>query len=364
VIEGGDLIQQAFEYDPATDTYVAQNDAFNRFCSADLAGETAFYNPATGLGYDGGRIFMNGEESGAEGRAYAHIASGGEEGSSYEIAGLGNMSFENVVASPTTGDKTVVAALDDSGGGQVYFYFGDKQASGSAIEKAGLVGGTLYGLKIDEMLDESSVANPLGMDGQSAISLVSLGDVSAQNGAWLETESEANGVTSFLRPEDGAWDTQNPDRFYFVTTNGFNQPSRLWAVDFNDPSDPNAGGTVKLLLDGTEGQQMLDNLTVTKDGKVLLQEDPGNQSHIAKIWEYDPSSDSLTLLAQHDPDRFVTGSPNFLTQDEESSGIIDVTDILGSAGQNAFLLDVQAHYNLGGELVQGGQLLVMYQDVA
>ena len=75
---------------------------------------------------------------------------------------------------------------------------------------------------------------------------------------------------------------------------------------------------------------------------------------------------NLTLLAQHDPDRFdpaapVGGEP-FLTQDEELSGIIDVTEILGSAGQNAFLLDVQAHYGIPGELVQGGQLLVMYQD--
>lgn len=363
VIEGGDLIQQAFEYDPATNTYYAQNDAFSRFCSADLADPSAFYNPLTGLGYDGGRIFLTGEESGAEGRAYAHIASGAEAGNSYELAWLGNMSFENVVASPTTGDKTVVAALDDSGGGQVYFYFGDKQATGSAIEKAGLTGGTLYGLRVDELLAESSAAAPLGADDISTFSLVSMGDVSAKNGAWLESASQTNGATSFLRPEDGAWDTQNPDRFYFVTTNAFGQPSRLWALDFNDPSDPNSGGTVKLLLDGTEGQQMFDNLTVTKEGKIILQEDPGGQSHLAKIWEYDPASDSLNLLAQHDPDRFVSGSPNFLTQDEESSGIIDVTDILGSAGQNAFLLDVQAHYNLGGELVQGGQLLLMYQDV-
>jgi hypothetical protein len=172
------------------------------------------------------------------------------------------------------------------------------------------------------------------------------------------------GITSFLRPEDGAWDTQDPDRFYFVTTNGFNNPSRLWALDFNDSSDPAAGGTITMLLDGTEGQQMLDNMTVTKGGKVLLQEDVGNQAHIGKIWEYDPGTDSLTLLAQHDPDRFLLGGSNFLTQDEESSGIIDVTDILGSAGQNAFLLDVQAHFNAGDpELVQGGQLLVMYQDV-
>jgi hypothetical protein len=84
-------------------------------------------------------------------------------------------------------------------------------------------------------------------------------------------------------------------------------------------------------------------------------------------WEYDPKTDQLTLLAQHDPDRFdptaPAGGEPFLTQDEESSGIIDVTDILGSAGQNVYLLDVQAHYPIAGELVQGGQLGLMYHDL-
>ena len=91
---------------------------------------------------------------------------------------------------------------------------------------------------------------------------------------------------------------------------------------------------------------MFDNMTVNKDGKVILQEDVGNNAHLGKVWEYDPATDQLTVLAEHDPDRFVNGAPNFLTQDEESSGIIDVTDILGSGGQNAYLLDVWTHSTL------------------
>ena len=71
-----------------------------------------------------------------------------------------------------------------------------------------------------------------------------------------------------------------PSIFYFVTTNAFGSPSRLWAADFVDPSNPNSGGTIRMLLDGTEGQQMLDNMTVTKHGKVLMQEDVGNNPHI------------------------------------------------------------------------------------
>ena len=43
--------------------------------------------------------------------------------------------------------------------------------------------------------------------------------------------------------------------------------------------------------------------------------------------------------------------------------MVDVSHILGDAARDAYLIDVQAHYNLGGELVQGGQLMVMYQDL-
>jgi hypothetical protein len=53
----------------------------------------------------------------------------------------------------------------------------------------------------------------------------------------------------------------------------------------------------------------------------------------------------------------VAGTPGFLTIDEESSGIIDAEDLLGPGW---FLFDVQAHYSIAGALVQGGQLLALY----
>jgi hypothetical protein len=191
---------------------------------------------------------------------------------------------------------------------------------------------------------------------------VDLGDVSGMTGAQIDAASEAAGVTSFQRPEDGAWDTLNPNRFYFVTTDGFDQPSRLWAADFTDASNPAAGGTIRLLLNGTEGQQMLDNITVNAQGQIILQEDVGNNAHLGKVWQYDPSTDSLTELAQHDPSRFLSGGANYLlTQDEESSGVIDVSHILGSAGENVYLVDTQAHYTITGELVEGGQLQLIHQ---
>jgi hypothetical protein len=371
VLSGQDLMQRAWMYNPATGLYedhsaaLGNGIAFARFCAADLAKESAFYNPGSGLGYSDGRLFLNGEEAGTEGRAMAHVAGGALDGNSYELAWLGNMSYENVVANPYTGDKTVVAALDDVTGGQVYFYYGDKKAAGNPIEMAGLTGGHFFGVQVTDFAATANEApntlTPLGADHQSPFTLVDLGDVSTMTGAQLETASDAAGVAAFLRPEDGAWDTLNPDRFYFVTTNSFSSPSQLWALDFVDASNPALGGTIKLLLDGSEGQKMLDNLAVDGLGRVILQEDPGNNVHLAKIWQYDPSTDALTELASHDPDRFLSGGTTFLTQDEESSGIIDVTDILGSAGEQVFLLGVQAHYPIPGELVEGGQLLLMHE---
>jgi len=99
-------------------------------------------------------------------------------------------------------------------------------------------------------------------------------------------------------------------------------------MDFTDANNPAAGGTIRLLLNGTEGQQMFDNITVDSHGRVVLCEDVGNNAHLGRVWQYDPATDALTQLAQHDASRFVTGGANFLTQDEEASGVIDVTHIL------------------------------------
>jgi hypothetical protein len=111
--------------------------------------------------------------------------------------------------------------------------------------------------------------------------------------------------------------------------------------------------------------RMMDNITVDAGGDVYIQEDVGNNPRLGRIWRYSPGTDTLTQLAEHDPSRFLAGAPEFLTEDEESSGIIEVTGLLaGTPGYDVennryFVFDVQAHYTLPGELVQGGQLLLM-----
>src|SRR2546426_9743964 len=68
-------------------------------------------------------------------------------------------------------------------------------------------------------------------------------------------------------------------------------------------------------------------------------------------------------VAHHNPaffDASIPNNPAFITQDEESSGIIDAAHILGPGW---FLLDVQAHKaSADTELVEGGQLLALFID--
>jgi len=255
----------------------------------------------------------------------------------------------------------VVISTDDTTPGQVYMYIGNKQATGSTLDKAGLTNGNLYGIKAD-FRTEAASGTPLS----GSFTLAPLQNATNRTGAELQTESGTAGVTEWLRPEDGAWDTINPNRFYFATTASTTTPSRLWALDFVDATDPSKGGTYKALLDGTEGQVMFDNITVSPDGTVILQEDPGNFAAAAKIWHYDPSTDVLTEIARHDSARFgdtgISATAPF-TIDDETSGVIDVTDMFGSATTKAFLVASQAHYTFPGanstEVVEDGQLQLM-----
>ncbi len=365
---GQDLIERIWvwngsTYELATDTRAR----LSRLCSADLPALTAFYNPATGNGFDA-RIFTDGEESGNEGRAFAHIASGAEKGNSYELPSVGRFSWENAVAHPNAGDRTILVGMDDSTPGQVYVYVGTKRAVGNAVERAGLAGGTLFGVKVSGV--------PFEDTGAIAGSF-SLEDVSGAraSGATLQAYSRSVGVTEFARPEDGAWDTQDPRAFYFVTTgatvNGRPQTSRLYKLTFDTIENP-TGGTIQLVLDsasltGNDGQvaRFFDNITVARDGAVLVQEDPGNQAYIAKTWRVDPVAHAAIQVLESDRARFRPGVDPlmFLTQDEENSGIIEVTDIVRNArwfeeGRRYFLAVMQAHYDLPG-LVEGGQLYLV-----
>jgi hypothetical protein len=360
VLSGADLIQNVALWNTATNSYTifnasipSSNARFSRFCSADLPAVSAFYNAATGLGTQA-RIFMNGEENGSEGRGMAHVVTGPNGGTSYELPRLGKFSYENSVANPGSGDKTIVAGTDDATPGQVYFYVGTKTATGSDVEKAGLTNGSLYSISVNGMLSESSASFPAA---NTSFTTVSQGNVQNMTGTQLESASNTLGVTRFLRPEDAAWDPANPQDLYFVTTNAINSPSRLWKVHFNDLKDLNLGGTITVLLDGTEGQKMLDNMTLDSHGNALLQEDVGGDLRLGKTWNYNFATDELTEVLRHDSTRFLPGAATFITTDEEASGIIDAQHVLGAGW---FLGVDQIHAGQPSPIVEGGQLFAYF----
>lgn len=395
VLSGDDLFQSMQLWDVVNSQYVSGTTALSRLCSADLPSASAFFNANSGLGTTE-RIFMDGEEVGG-GRALATVVNSGV---TYELPRFGKMAFENSVANPFPQDKTIVVALEDGSRNftsegaadpcEVYVYVGQKQAEGTPIERAGLTNGALNGIRVGVpgayKADETTIVNGDRFD------LASLGDVSARTAAGLQSDAAAAGVTQFRRVEDGSWDPNRPNIMYFVTTDRFdtiqdpgtpafpNTPaaqsglSRLWRLTFDDITHPELGGTIEYVVDGTGPEQMFDNITVNYAGNVLAQEDPGNQAYVAKIRQFDVSDHSLIDVAIHNPALF---DPNtapvatFLTKDEESSGIIDLSSILGPG---YYLADVQAHYLINtttphgfdspNELVEGGQLLVINTNAA
>jgi secreted PhoX family phosphatase len=265
---------------------------------------------------------------------------------------------------PNTGDKTVVVGLDDSGGGQVYVYVGDKKSTGNDVERAGLTGGTLYGLAIDGVASEND-ATTVGAG--AAFRLVEIPGAAGLTGAQLEAKSRELGVSALARPEDGSWDPTSPGGFYFATTGSFNGISRLWHLSFADPADVAAGGKATIAVASPaydpakpqaeqEGPRMMDNITVNDRGQVFVQEDPGGNDYLAGIFQYDPATGKAARVARFDAKRFAPDAANLVTRDEESSGIIPVPFL----GEGKYLFDVQAHYSTDDpETVQGGQLALL-----
>ena len=335
---------------------------------------------AKGLGTQE-RIFFDGEEvtDPASGRAWARIVTGPHAGEAWQLPRFGRLSYENVVACPHPQQKTVVVLLDDADlstaasttgfPSEVYVYVGTKQKDGHPIEQAGLTNGSLYGVKISvngqpvpEESDLFGLGTSSGFIGAGRFSLTNLGDVSNLTTRQFEDASIAAGLLRLGHPEDGAWDPRkdHDNDFYFVTTADINTNCRLWRLRFDDIEHPENGGTIEILLKGDEGHRMLDNVTIDGHGRILMDEDPGNNARVSKIWLYHIDTEEFIEVARHNPKFFDSAGFVFITVDKESSGIIDAEGILG---RGWFLLDVQVHkVNSDPELVEGGQLLAMFVD--
>ena len=228
-LSGRDLIQKVHLWDAQSRQHQqVKGAAFSRFCSADLAKHGTFYDATTGAGYQD-YLFLNGEEDKTSGRAFAHTLAG----ESYELADLGKIQWENVVANPTLSKQTLVIGMDDNHDkGLVLVYVGQKRKAGNPVELAGLVGGQLYAVKVDA----------------ERFSLVPLAQVDTMNIGSFRNHALAKGATLFSRPEDGAWNTQNNHQFYFATTDKIGGNPQLLSLQFDNIQQPALGGSYSCLL--------------------------------------------------------------------------------------------------------------------
>ena len=383
-VAGSDLMQRVYGWNAATQQSNATTSviSFNRFCSGDLPEISAFFNKATGKGTIE-RIYMHGEEGSATGFQQATVVTGPTAGDSFVLgkfnlttngSGLtGVGAWENTLANPFPQDKTIVMGTSDGGTGimtnAVAVYVGTKGTTGTVADKAGLTNGTLKFISV--------AGNPVEITNNTTRTT---GIVSGTRFSLSGTSS-----TTFSRPEDGGWNPLNLSQFYFVTTDQRDDVTdgtgvqigrtRLWRLTFDDITNPDQGGVIDLLIDSrvADGRRvnMFDNLAVNpKTGVVVLQEDVGGAAHNGKIWVYDPATDELTLVTKHDQSRFgdigIAATAPY-TNDEEASGIIDMSSILGNG---YYLTSDQAHYRIDAtfpngftnpnELVEGGQLVLAF----
>lgn len=378
VVAGRDMITPAITYyDYARGKYAGLPGApagatyghtlqFQRFCSASLTTPRQLFNAATGNGTTRQIRFAN-EEIGVEGRVFATTPLG----NAVQLPRLGLQSWENTLAAANQSDTTLVMGNDDSSNGTVTAYIGRKNSNGTnAIAQGGLTNGRNFAVRLAGATTDAAFRT--AYDAGDAVPF-RLDDIEwNQSGAAQEAEGLAEGVMQFNRVEDGAFDPNHPNDYYFITTDGGEGVGDgggggLWRLRFADIENPRNGGTLTLLLDGAESITLNkpDNMTIDTHGNLVLQEDPGESESLARVVAYRIADGALGTVAQFDPEQFSTGGSRFLTIDEESSGIIDAEAVTGRAG--TFYFDAQPHTTVGlppgtgkgtvEEYVEDGQLL-------
>ena len=399
VKEGSDWINPGVQFwDYPSASYVTsgarwadgtlQDATFGRFCSGTLSDPDLFYNESTKHGWKG-QIYFGNEEDGDNGRTFGIT----KEGDATALPRLGLFQWENTIPAPNQTDTTLVMGQEDGPAGdvsQLWVYVGTKQKSGPPVSKAGLTNGDDHVIDVVNQEVSTGTEFQATYDKGQAVPVRLVDNEWNQTGAAQNADALVDGL-SLNRIEDGFWDPNNPNDFYFVTTEGgqnngesssgplYRDGGGLWLLRWTDIEDPDSGATLTLLLDGSEeignGEPKMhkpDNMAIDTHGNLLIQEDPGNVNHLARIVAYRISDGALGVVARFDSALFSTGAtadPNGLTIDEESSGIIDAEAFLGAG---TFVFDAQIHTTKGlptgtgpgtvQEFVERGQLLTLKVD--
>lgn len=361
-----------YTLDVATGKYINSTNnnstfSFSRFCSAYLA--------TSGFVDRDGRevpVFFSAEESPGAGRGFATFP----DGEAQAIEGLGRFAKENVVAASqyraTNSDKTVLFSTEDFTDGELYMWVGRQ----TDADPNGFRDGDLYALRVGSADQESQIPSTA-----TTASWVKV-DPAVVRG---QTDGKAlqsfvNGganSTNFRRLEDLAEDPTQPGTFYFTTTGtedtvnstkaataaaAENPYGRLYRFSLNasDPAGPI--GNFELMLTGGPGKGVnYDNLTVTRTGQVLIQEDEtafggdimAAEGRESQIFAFDPKTRAVTpWFSLNESAAGSQFNKADVPGEWESSGIVT------SDRRDRFVFTVMAHTAKDAKYVEGGQLIL------
>lgn len=347
---------------PALDAYGSENftNGLNRFCSANLvqAGGLLHKDGKKVFGYSGA-VYFTAEEGSDSSRTFAFDM----DGNGIQLPKMGLGGYENALSNPASGKSTVVMLNEDGAAvsSQLYMYLGTKQENGANFaEKAGLTNGQLYAVTVKNARSDNKFRANYKIGEKAEVGFNPLNT----DPAFADVQAQAQGAgTTFSRVEDGEWDPKNPNVYYFVTTESNKDPGAttpnpltptvsrdggaLWRLTFKDVKNPLKGASLEMLLNGTEAQYLSkpDNLAIDENGYILIQEDPGNNAHIARVLAYRISDGKLGVVAQFDKQYFASDATSLITIDEESSGMVNANAFLKKSGDTAsyFFFNAQVH---------------------
>jgi Bacterial protein of unknown function (DUF839) len=357
---------------------------FARFCSGFLAGRVN--------GFDR-EIYLTNEESGGaesfDGRGGQSVAIFDSE--LHTLPKMGRFNKENTVVQPTQGARTVIFPMEDGPAtlnNQLYMYVGtkDRSAGATGLGRNGLDNGELY---VFRSLDPGLNSERTFTSGSVTGEWVHIPDAEDLTDTQLEAASDAAGAMTFVRPEDGAFNPNNRNEFFFDTTgsssgadDGVNELGRLYSlrlhpgnplqpatltVVYNADTVVAAGGDVAISPDNLDASDQY--LMINEDGTTESRAVMAAKDRDGSIWRFGlvkgpvgavgVDASTATRVAQLDPPGRdgITVGPGVW----ETSGIIDTSGLFGA---DIWLSDVQAHPPTtapGGSsvTVEDGQLFLM-----
>jgi Bacterial protein of unknown function (DUF839) len=356
-----------------------------RFCSGFLAGPPH--------GFDRWIYLTNEEEQTAantfDGRGGQSVAIFDNE--LHALPSIGRYAKENTVVQPGQGTETVIFSTEDGPAtldNQLYMYVGkkDRSANASVLARNGLDEGTVY---VFRSFDLTRNSERTFTSGSVTGEWVEIPNAENLTDVQLEAANDAANAMTFIRPEDGAFNPNDRNEFFFVTTGsssgtaeGVNELGRLYSVRlhpgnvtkpailtivYNADTVVAAGGDTALSPDNLDASR--DYMMINEDGTTESRAVMAAKGRDGSIWRFDLTkgpvhgigvdASTATRVAQLDPpgrDGVPVGPGIW-----ETSGIIDTSALFGA---DTWLSDVQAHPPTtapGGTAVtvEDGQLFLM-----